>query len=135
LSALKNWQEKAQELKTEIHALYLASRDRRVPLSARILALCIIGYALSPIDLIPDFIPVLGLLDDLVLIPLGILILIRMIPADLMAEHREKAKALGYSEKPRNWVAAVLIIALWLVSLALLFRYAALHLKRPQAMK
>ena len=77
-----------------MHALYLASRDPRVPWYAKALAVCIAAYALSPIDLIPDFIPVLGYLDDAILLPLGILLVVRMIPPDVMAEHRAAARPL-----------------------------------------
>jgi uncharacterized membrane protein YkvA (DUF1232 family) len=85
-SRLDGWKQKVKRLKVEVYALYLAYRDPRVPLHARIFAACVVGYAFSPIDLIPDFIPVIGYLDDLIIVPLGILIALRMIPADVMAE-------------------------------------------------
>src|SRR6476620_9199587 len=87
----KQW---ARIVKRDVHALYLAGRDPRVPWYAKALALCVAGYALSPIDLMPDFVPVLGYLDDLILVPLGILLVIRLIPAGIMAEHRASAAAL-----------------------------------------
>ena len=92
---LKEW---ARTIKRDVHAIYLAARDPRVPWYAKALALCVIGYALSPIDLIPDFIPVIGYLDDLVIVPLGILAVVKLIPPDILAEHR--ATAAIASERP-----------------------------------
>jgi uncharacterized membrane protein YkvA (DUF1232 family) len=112
---LKRW---AGQLKAEVYALYLAYRDPRVPLPARVFAACVVGYAFSPIDLIPDPIPILGYLDDLVLIPLGIALAIRMIPAPVLAECREKARQVA-KEKPTNRVAAVVIVVVWLSLAAL----------------
>ena len=87
---LRDW---ARVIKRDVHALYLASRDPRVPWCAKATAVAVAGYALSPIDLIPDFIPVLGYLDDVILVPLGVLLVIRMIPPEIMAEHRDLAAA------------------------------------------
>jgi uncharacterized membrane protein YkvA (DUF1232 family) len=117
---LKRW---AGRLKAEVYALYLAYRDPRVPLYARIFAACVVGYAFSPIDLIPDPIPVLGYLDDLVLIPLGVALAIKMIPASVLAECREKAHRTANSKKPTNRVAAAVIVVVWLslAALAILF--------------
>jgi uncharacterized membrane protein YkvA (DUF1232 family) len=112
---LKGW---AGRLKAELYALYLAYRDPRVPLYARVFAACVVGYAFSPIDLIPDPIPVLGYLDDLVLIPLGVTLAIKMIPAPVLAECREKARRT-IEERPTNRTAAALIVALWLSLAAL----------------
>jgi uncharacterized membrane protein YkvA (DUF1232 family) len=105
---LKDW---ARAIKRDIHALYLASRDPRVPWYAKAVAVVVVGYALSPIDLIPDFIPVLGYLDDLILLPLGILLVIRLIPPAIMAEHR--AAAVAARDYPANRLAAVVIVCLW----------------------
>lgn len=85
-----------------------------MPWYARALALCVVAYAFSPIDLVPDFVPVLGYLDDLVLIPLGIALAIRMIPADVLAEHRERGRVLAAQGKPVNQAAAVVIALIWL---------------------
>ena len=86
---LKDW---ARAIERDVHAIYLAARDPRVPWYAKALALCVAGYALSPIDLIPDFIPVIGYLDDLVIVPLGILAVDgQLIPPEIMAEHRAAA--------------------------------------------
>ena len=109
------WRQRARELKTEVYAIYLAYKDPRVPLHARIFAACVVGYAFSPIDLIPDPIPVLGYLDDLVLIPLGVSIAIRMIPPVVLTECRDKAREVIKQGKPVNRVAAVIIIGIWLL--------------------
>jgi uncharacterized membrane protein YkvA (DUF1232 family) len=116
VESLKTW---AGRLKNELYALYLAYRDPRVPLYARVFAALVVGYAFSPIDLIPDPIPVLGYLDDLVLIPLGIVLSIRMIPEPVLAECREKASRLSAGSRPVNRVAAVAVVALWLALAAL----------------
>jgi uncharacterized membrane protein YkvA (DUF1232 family) len=113
---LKKW---AGRLKTEVYALYLAYRDPRVPLYARVFAACVVGYAFSPIDLIPDPIPVLGYLDDLILIPLGVALAIRMIPEPVLAECREKARRASRESRPVNRVAAVAVVAVWLALAAL----------------
>jgi uncharacterized membrane protein YkvA (DUF1232 family) len=113
--SIKAWKDKARHLKAEVFALYLAYKDPRVPWYARLFALCIVGYAFSPIDLIPDPIPILGYLDDLILVPLGIALTIRMIPKDVLDECREKARALEAKGKPTNWVAGVAVIVVWLL--------------------
>lgn len=110
--------QKADALKQETLALYHAARDPRTPPAAKILAGMIVAYAVSPIDLIPDFIPVLGLLDDLVLVPLGILICIRMIPPQVMAEARIAARR--QVETTRSNTAAVVVIAIWIALAVLL---------------
>jgi len=107
----------ARRTKRDVHALYLASRDRRVPWYAKALAVAVAGYALSPIDLIPDFIPVLGYLDDIIIVPLGIMLVVRLIPPEIMAEHRELAAA---QERPISRVAAVLVVVVWLACATLL---------------
>ena len=114
MSWLEGWKQRARQLKTELYALYLAYRDPRVSWPARIFAACVVAYAFSPIDLIPDPIPVLGCLDDLVLIPLGIALARRMIPADVLAECRERAR-VEIATRPVNRVAAGVIIAVWLL--------------------
>lgn len=111
IEKLKTW---ARVLKRDIHALYRAARDPRVPWYAKAIALIVVGYALSPIDLIPDFIPVLGLLDDAILLPLGILLVVRLIPPDVMAEHRAAAAAATF-DRPANRTAAIVIICVWAV--------------------
>ena len=113
--SIETWKARARRLKAEVFALYLAYRDPRVPWYARLFALCVVGYAFSPIDLIPDPIPVLGYLDDLILIPLGIALAIRMIPRDVLDECREKARTLEAEGKLTNRVAGVVVIAVWLL--------------------
>lgn len=108
---MHSWKQRARQLKREVYALYLAYKDPRTPWLARVVAACVVGYAFSPIDLIPDFIPVLGLLDDLVLVPLGIALALRLIPAAVMADCRRAAAEA--SARPTNWLVAVLIVALW----------------------
>jgi uncharacterized membrane protein YkvA (DUF1232 family) len=113
---LQNWQQRARQLKIEIFTLYLAYQDPRTPWYAKIFVACILGYAFSPIDLIPDFIPILGYLDDLILIPLGIVLALKMIPSPVLAESRKKAQTIISQGKPVNRLAAVIIISIWLVS-------------------
>ena len=116
---IEKWKEQAKKLKIETYALNLAYRDPRVPLYARIFAGGVVGYAFSPIDLIPDFIPIIGYLDDLILIPLGIKIALLMIPENVMIESREKAQETIRQGKPVNRVAAIIIISIWLLLAAL----------------
>ncbi len=111
---IERWKAQAAKLKTETYALYLAYRDPRVPLHAKLFAALVVGYAFSPVDLIPDFIPVLGYLDDLLLVPLGVKIALRMIPADVMEESRIAAQGLIREGKPVNRTAAVVIVVIWL---------------------
>ena len=106
----KQW---ARSIKRDVLAVWIAARDPRTPWYAKVMAATVAAYALSPIDLIPDFIPVLGYLDDLLLLPIGILLVVRMIPADLMAEFR--AEAVLLEAKPVSRVAMVFIIGLWLI--------------------
>jgi len=115
---IEQWKHQAGQLKVETYALYLACRDPRVPWYAKAFVAIVVGYAFSPIDLIPDFIPVLGYLDDLVLVPLGITLALRMIPKTVLDECRVNAAELLNEDKPRNWVAASIIVLVWLLSLA-----------------
>ena len=109
------WKQRARQLKAETYALYLAYRDPRTPWGARIFAAVVVCYAFSPIDLIPDFIPVLGYLDDLVLVPIGIWLALKMIPPEVMAESRDRAQETLASGKPVSRAAAVVIVAIWLL--------------------
>ena len=115
LQQAKAW---ARHVKRDVLAVWIAAGDPRTPWYAKVIAAGIAAYALSPIDLIPDFIPVLGYLDDLILLPLGILLVVRLIPSDLMAEFREKAAAVRSRPASRAGLAA--IIALWLIAAGLL---------------
>lgn len=114
---LVRWKERARALKRDTYALYLAYHDARTPWYARVVALCVVAYAFSPIDLIPDFIPVLGYLDDLILVPLGIALAVRLIPPEVMAQSRERAQQAA--QRPQNWFVAAAIVALWLGTAAL----------------
>ncbi|MFW2350259.1 YkvA family protein [Qipengyuania sp.] len=114
LARLKGW---AAALKDEVVALYVAAKDRRTPFLAKLVAGATAAYALSPIDLIPDFIPVIGLLDDLILVPLGIWLAMRLIPTELMAEYREVAARIA--QRPTSPVGLLLVIALWMMAIAL----------------
>jgi uncharacterized membrane protein YkvA (DUF1232 family) len=114
-SILPHWRTAAHRLKLEVYTLYLAYRDPRTPLYARIFAACVVAYAFSPIDLIPDLIPVLGYLDDLALIPLGVYLALKMIPAPVMIDSRRQAREVMDAGKPVSRAAGVVIILLWLL--------------------
>ena len=107
----KRW---ARALKRDVLAVWVAARDRRTPMLPKVLAMIVAAYALSPIDLIPDFVPVLGYLDDLVLVPLGLMLVVRMIPPGLMAEFRVAAETL--STRPTSTIATTLIVLSWLAA-------------------
>ena len=111
----------ARTLRRDVHALYLAARDPRVPWYAKTVAMLVAAYALSPIDLIPDFIPVLGHLDDMILVPLGILLAVRLIPDEVFQEHRRAAEAIA--KKPVDWRVGVLFVVIWLVVLVFAARW------------
>ncbi len=108
------WKQWAKQLKLSLHAPYLAYGDPRTPWYAKVAAACVVGYAFSPIDLIPDFIPLLGYLDDLVLLPLGVALALRLIPGEVMAECREKAREQEAEGRPFSKVAAAVIVMIWL---------------------
>jgi uncharacterized membrane protein YkvA (DUF1232 family) len=112
---MQAWKQRVRQLKKETYAIYLACKDPGVPWYAKVLAACVVAYAFSPIDLIPDFIPVLGYLDDLILVPLGIILVLRIIPADILTECRAKAEATMAHSKPTSWIAAVVIVTIWLL--------------------
>jgi len=119
MSRLRSW---ARALKRQTLVIYYAARDPRTPWFPRLLAFVIAGYALSPIDLIPDFIPVLGYLDDVIIVPLGVWLVLRMIPADVIAESH--AKALAALERPVSRGMAVAIVAIWSIALGALAVWA-----------
>jgi uncharacterized membrane protein YkvA (DUF1232 family) len=120
---LEVWRRWARRLKREIYALYLAARDPRVPWYTKVLALAIVGYALSPLDLIPDFIPIIGYVDDLILVPLGIALVLRLTPSGVLAECRAQAQQeLESSHLSRSTparIATTIIVLDWLLGLAL----------------
>jgi len=113
---------RAKQLKTDIPAVFLALKKRETPWMAKALAALTIGYALSPIDLIPDFIPVLGYLDDLILLPAMVALTIRLVPADVMAQCRAEAAALWQDGKPKRWYYAIPIVLVWLLIVYLIVR-------------
>jgi uncharacterized membrane protein YkvA (DUF1232 family) len=113
---LESWKGRARRLKGETYALYLAYRDPRTPWYAKVFAALVVGYAFSPIDLIPDPIPVLGYLDDLLLVPLGIALALKMIPLAVLDECREQARLAMEQGSPTNWAVAAAVIAIWLVA-------------------
>jgi uncharacterized membrane protein YkvA (DUF1232 family) len=108
---IKDW---ARAIRRDVHALWLAGRDPRVPWYAKAFALLIAAYALSPIDLIPDFVPILGYLDEVILLPPAILLAVKLVPPDLMAEHR--AAAARAEGRPVSRAGAAMVVALWLLA-------------------
>src|SRR5512135_3141923 len=115
METFNTWKERARQLKTRTYALYLAYQDRRTPWYAKVVAICVVGYLFSPIDLIPDFIPVLGYVDDLLLVPLGIALAIRLIPREVLAECQAKAETMAAMDRPTSRVGALVIIGIWLL--------------------
>src|SRR4030042_6885047 len=118
---LRSWRAKVKRLKTDIYALYLAFKDRRPPWYAKAFIILIVAYALSPVDLIPDFIPVIGYLDDLILVPAGIYLAIKIVPGDVLTECRKRAVTEKLSTKARIIAAAVVILT-WLLVLYLIIK-------------
>jgi uncharacterized membrane protein YkvA (DUF1232 family) len=112
---IDRWKDRARQLKLETYALYLACRDPRTPWYARVVAVCVVGYAFCPIDLIPDPIPVLGYLDDLLLVPLGVALTLKLIPADVMLACRARAKEILQQDRPTSWLAGAVIVMIWLL--------------------
>jgi uncharacterized membrane protein YkvA (DUF1232 family) len=119
VASLKTW---ARNIKRDVVALWLAARDARVPWYAKAVAAAVAAYALSPIDLIPDFIPVLGYLDDLIIVPLGMVLAVRLVPPVLMAEFRAEAMRRGV--RPKSLAAATFIVVVWIVAAAVLLSLA-----------
>jgi uncharacterized membrane protein YkvA (DUF1232 family) len=113
------WKRRAQQLSAQTYALYLAYRDPRTPWYAKVFAALVVGYVFSPIDPIPDWIPGVGLLDEMVVVPIGVFVAAKMIPPQVMEECQEKARGVAEGEKPVSRVAAVVIVAVWLLCVAL----------------
>lgn len=113
--ALERVKNKAMEIKRNVFVLFLAYKDPRVPWYARLFAALVVAYAFSPIDLIPDFIPILGYLDDLIIVPLGITLALKMIPTSVIEECRLKAEEPRKNGKPKNWMTGVLFIMIWIL--------------------
>lgn len=113
MSFVQVWKHKLRQLKKETYAIYLACKHPKVPWYAKALAACVVAYAFSPIDLIPDFIPIIGYLDDIIIVPLGIAIVVRMISPEVLAECREKAELVMAQGKPTNKIAAIAVVTIW----------------------
>jgi uncharacterized membrane protein YkvA (DUF1232 family) len=112
MEKIKAW---AKNLKRQIFILYFAYRDERVPWYAKVFTACVVAYAFSPIDLIPDFIPILGYLDDVIIIPLGIMFALKMIPKRVISDCEVKAEVMMKNGKPKNWIVGSLIVLIWSV--------------------
>lgn len=110
MNRVKSW---AKQLKRHLFMLYIACRDSRVPWYAKVFTACVVAYAFSPVDLIPDFIPVLGYIDDIILVPLGIFLALKMIPAPVLADCEKQAQELMKDGKPKNWTAGVFVLLIW----------------------
>ncbi|MBY0096125.1 YkvA family protein [Mesobacillus maritimus] len=110
MEKIKAW---AKNLKRQTFVLYLAYKDNRVPWYAKLFIIGVVSYAFSPIDLIPDFIPILGFLDEVIILPLGIMFALKMIPQEVIANCETEANRMMENEKPRNWLVGILIILLW----------------------
>jgi uncharacterized membrane protein YkvA (DUF1232 family) len=121
---LQHFRARVRRLRDETTALYLAARHPETPWYAKLFAVVVVAYAVSPIDLIPDFIPVIGYLDDLVLIPLGIVVAIRMIPPHVLADCRERSRVPDLAPRSTGRIASVVIICIWLAAAALCARWA-----------
>ena len=117
-----NLKERAGKLKTDLPALFLALKDRETPVLAKVFAGIAVAYALSPVDLIPDFIPVLGYLDDVILLPVLIVITVKLIPAPVLERCRAQSEGIWKDGKPKKWVYAIPIVLIWLVIIAVLIK-------------
>ena len=114
--------ERAKRLKTDIPALFLAMKDKETPAAAKILAAITVAYALSPIDLIPDFIPILGYLDDLILLPALVALTVKLIPKDVFEKNRALSEGMWENGKPKKWYFAIPIVLIWLLIIWLIVR-------------
>ena len=113
---------RARQLKRDVPAVFLALRDKRTPIIAKVIAAITVGYALSPVDLIPDFVPVLGYLDDVILLPALIALTIRLIPAEVFEQCRRDSENLWVDGKPKRWYYAIPIILIWLLIIGLIVK-------------
>jgi uncharacterized membrane protein YkvA (DUF1232 family) len=115
---LMSW---AKKLKKQIYILYLAYKDERVTWYAKLFTACVVAYAFSPIDLIPDFIPILGYLDDIIIVPLGIMLALKMLPKSVIMDCTVRAEELMKAGKPKNWIVGSIIIIIWTLLFAWIF--------------
>lgn len=123
-NVLNNLKSKVRTLKQELYVLYLAYRDSRVPWYAKLFVICVVAYAFSPIDLIPDFIPVLGYLDDLIIVPLGITLALKLIPKSVLEDCRAKANEIKQQGKPKNYIMAMVFVLIWILLAVWIGSYA-----------
>lgn len=112
IQKMKKW---ARNLKKQLLVLYLAYRDERVPWYAKLFTMLVVAYAFSPIDLIPDVIPILGYLDDLILVPLGVYLALKLIPKEVLEDCKRKVEERQTTSKPKNWITGIIIITLWIL--------------------
>ena len=117
-----NLKDRAKQLKTDIPAVFLALKDKKTPWYAKVFAALTVAYALSPIDFIPDFIPVLGYLDDLIILPLLVMLTVKFIPDDVFEQYREKAQDLWANGKPKKWYYALPIVIVWAIIIFLIIK-------------
>ncbi|WP_346354045.1 YkvA family protein [Azotosporobacter soli] len=121
-SVWNSFKQQLKNLKGEVYILYLALRDPRTPLLAKLVTAVVVGYALSPIDLIPDFIPVIGYLDDFIVIPLGVWLALKLIPQAIITDCREYARNHSPGNKPKNWLVGGIFILIWLAAILYIVR-------------
>lgn len=114
--------ERAKRLKSDIPALFLAIKDKETPLIAKILAVCTVGYALSPIDLIPDFIPIMGYIDDLLLLPALVALTVKLIPIEVMEKNRKLSEGMWKDGKPKKWYYGIPVVIIWLIIIWLIVK-------------
>ena len=129
MSRIDIWKQRIEHLKTETYAVYLASKDPRVPWYAKALVAFVVAHTFSPIDLIPDFIPVLGVLDDLIITPLGIALALKMIPESVMIECRQSARETMARNTPIIWTGAVIVVSIWILTALLVVMVIARYVK------
>ncbi|MGE7943781.1 YkvA family protein [Lysinibacillus xylanilyticus] len=118
----------AKKLKQNLFVLYLSYKDPRTPWYAKLVAMFVVAYAFSPIDLIPDFIPVLGYLDDLIIVPFGIILALKLIPPHVIEDNKEAAERLKLSAKPKNWFVGILFIMIWIIFAAWISKIIIQHI-------
>lgn len=123
-SAFTKLKSYASKLKQNLFVLYLSYKDSRVPWYAKVAAICIVSYAFSPIDLIPDFIPVFGYLDDLIIVPVGISLALKLLPPAVIVENRAKAEEIRKNGAPKNWFVGILFILIWILSAFWIVKWA-----------
>jgi uncharacterized membrane protein YkvA (DUF1232 family) len=123
---IKIW---ARSRKRQIFILYFACKDERVPWHAKVFTACVVAYAFSPIDIIPDFIPILGYLDDVILVPIGIMIALKMIPKSILTDCEVKAEEMMKNGKPKNWIVGSLIVMIWVLIIiwAIIYIYCLMN--------